>query len=122
MLREFVKWDYELRAGQPVGALVDRALDIAMSEPRGPVYMCLPREVLADDAVPMRRDNVRPLGVVPRSALGRGDRAGCAHLIAKAEYPLIITSALGRSAEAVAALAALCSAQRSRCCRSTPRT
>src|SRR5215475_1425073 len=65
MVREFVKWDYELRAGQPVGALVDRALDIAMSEPRGPVYLCLPREVLADDAVPMRRDNVRALGVEP---------------------------------------------------------
>jgi acetolactate synthase-1/2/3 large subunit len=110
MLREFVKWDYELRAGQPVGALVDRALDIAMSEPRGPVYMCLPREVLADDAVPMRRDNVRPLGVVP-AAPSAAVIAQVAQLIAKAEYPLIITSALGRSAEAVAALAALCSAQ-----------
>src|SRR5207244_3829496 len=65
MVREFVKWDYELRAGQPVGALVDRALDIAMSEPRGPVYLCLPREVLADEAVPMRRDTVRPLGAAP---------------------------------------------------------
>ena len=47
MVREFVKWDYELRAGQPVEAVVDRALDIAMSEPRGPVYLTLPREVLA---------------------------------------------------------------------------
>lgn len=110
MLREFVKWDYELRAGQPVGALVDRALDIAMSEPRGPVYLCLPREVLADDTVPMRRDNVRPLGVVP-AAPSRRVIEEAAQLIAKAEYPLIITSALGRSTEAVSALAALCSAQ-----------
>jgi acetolactate synthase-1/2/3 large subunit len=44
MLREYVKWDYELRGGQPVAAVVDRALDIAMSEPRGPVYLTLPRE------------------------------------------------------------------------------
>jgi acetolactate synthase I/II/III large subunit len=51
MVREFVKWDYELRAGQPVETLVDRALDVAMSEPRGPVYMTLPREVLAGPAV-----------------------------------------------------------------------
>ena len=35
MVREFVKWDYELRTGQPVEAVVDRAIDIAMSEPRG---------------------------------------------------------------------------------------
>lgn len=51
MVREYVKWDYELRAGQPVDAVVGRALDIAMSEPRGPVYLTLPREVLADPAV-----------------------------------------------------------------------
>src|SRR5436190_11539382 len=55
MLREYVKWDYELRAGQPVEAVVDRALDIAMSEPRGPVYLTLPREVLAAPGVQPRR-------------------------------------------------------------------
>jgi acetolactate synthase-1/2/3 large subunit len=109
MVREFVKWDYELRAGQPVGALVDRALDIAMSEPRGPVYLCLPREVLADDAVPMRRDNVRPLGAIPPApSLAAIEEA--AGLIAKADSPLIITSAMGRSVEAVAALGAFSSA------------
>src|SRR5215471_9810905 len=63
MVREFCKWDYELRAGQPVDTLVDRALDIAMIEPRGPVYLTLPREVLANPATHARRDTVRPLGV-----------------------------------------------------------
>src|SRR5712672_2964117 len=62
MVREFVKWDYEMRAGQPAESVVDRALDIAMSEPRGPVYLTLPREVLADPAIAPRRDTVRPLG------------------------------------------------------------
>ena len=60
MVREFVKWDYELRAGQPVAAIVDRALDIAMSEPRGPVYLTLPREVLSDAATAPRRDEASP--------------------------------------------------------------
>src|SRR5204863_459819 len=110
MVREFVKWDYELRAGQPVGALVDRALDIAMSEPRGPVYLCLPREVLADEAVPMRRDTVRPLGAAPAvPQLAAIEEA--ARLIAAAEWPLIITSAMGRSAEAVTALGAFAGVQ-----------
>jgi acetolactate synthase-1/2/3 large subunit len=107
MVREFVKWDYELRARQPVGALVDRALDIAMSEPRGPVYMCLPREVLADEAIPMRRDNIRPLGATAAEP-SRLAIEEAARLIAKAEYPLLITSALGRTAAAVEALSALC--------------
>ncbi len=110
MVREFVKWDYELRSGQPVGALVDRALDIAMSEPRGPVYLCLPREVLADEAVPMRRDTVRPLGALAPAPQPKAIEEA-ARLIAKADSPLIITSAMGRSADAVAALGAFASTQ-----------
>src|SRR5262245_39270011 len=106
MLREYVKWDYELRAGQPVEAVVDRALDIAMSEPRGPVYLTLPREVLAGRGAKPRRDNVRPLGsTAPEPA--RAALEEVAALIAKAEFPLIVTSSVGRVPAAVTALAAL---------------
>jgi acetolactate synthase-1/2/3 large subunit len=106
MVREFVKWDYELRAGQPVEAVVDRALDIAMTEPRGPVYLTLPREVLANPATQARRDTVRPLGVAsPEPARGAIEEA--AALIAKAEFPLIVTSTVGRDPAAVTELAAL---------------
>jgi acetolactate synthase-1/2/3 large subunit len=106
MLREYVKWDYELRSGQPVEAVVDRALDIAMSEPRGPVYLTLPREVLAGPAAKPRRDTVRPLGMLaPEPARAAIEEA--AQAIAKAEFPLIITSHVGRLPAAVGALAAL---------------
>src|SRR5262249_1309462 len=47
MLGEIVKWDYELRNGEQLATVVDRALAIAASEPRGPVYLTLPREVIA---------------------------------------------------------------------------
>src|SRR3954468_1884684 len=50
LLREFVKWDYELRNGEQLETVVDRALAIAGSEPRGPVYLSLPREVIAAPA------------------------------------------------------------------------
>jgi acetolactate synthase I/II/III large subunit len=106
MVREFVKWDYELRAGQPAEAVVDRALDIAMSEPRGPVYLTLPREVLASPAVASRRDNVRPLGSSPPAPSQRAIEEA-ASLIAKAEFPLIITSSAGRSRAAFDELSAL---------------
>jgi acetolactate synthase-1/2/3 large subunit len=106
MVREFVKWDYELRAGQPVETLVDRALDVAMSEPRGPVYMTLPREVLAGPAVAARRAGKRPLGAVPAEP-SRGAIDEAAHLIAHAEFPLIVTSVGGRTPAAFAELAAL---------------
>src|SRR6266446_1340972 len=106
MVREFVKWDYELRAGQPVEAVVDRALDIAMSEPRGPVYLTLPREVLAGPGTKPRRDAVRPLGAVAPEPARRAIEEA-AELIAKAEFPLIVTSSLGRDPEAVDELAML---------------
>jgi acetolactate synthase-1/2/3 large subunit len=106
MVREFTKWDYELRAGQPVETLVDRALDIAMSEPRGPVYMNLPREVLAEPAVAARRNTIRPLGSSPAEPSRRAIEEAAA-LLAKAEFPLIITSSGGRNPAAFAELAAL---------------
>jgi acetolactate synthase-1/2/3 large subunit len=106
MVREYVKWDYELRGGQPVEAVVDRALDIAMSEPRGPVYLTLPREVLSATGGKPRRDTVRTLGsAAPEPARSAIEEA--ARLIAKAEFPLIITSSVGRVPAAVGALAAL---------------
>ncbi|MEA2937853.1 MAG: acetolactate synthase large subunit [Alphaproteobacteria bacterium] len=106
MVREFVKWDYELRQGQPVEAVVDRALDIAMTEPRGPVYLTLPREVLANPASHARRDTVRPLGAVsPEPARAAIEEA--ASLIAKAEFPLIVTSSIGRDPAAIDELSKL---------------
>jgi len=45
MLREIVKWDYELRNGEQLETVIDRALSIATTSPGGPVYLSLPREV-----------------------------------------------------------------------------
>ena len=47
MLREMLKWDYELRDGSNLQPLLDRGLAIAQTEPCGPVCLTLPREALA---------------------------------------------------------------------------
>ena len=60
LMREFVKWDYELRAGQPVEFGRRPRPRHRHGEPRGPVYLTLPREVLADPAVAPRRESLRP--------------------------------------------------------------
>jgi acetolactate synthase-1/2/3 large subunit len=46
MVREFVNWDYELKYPSQLEDVIDRALVMALSEPSGPVYLTLPREVL----------------------------------------------------------------------------
>src|ERR1700746_1096069 len=106
MRHEYGSGDYDRGPGQPVEAVVDRALDIAMAEPRGPVYLTLPREVLSGPAAKIRRDTVRPLGT-PAPEPARGAIEQAASLIAKAEFPLIVTSSVGRVPAAVGALAAL---------------
>jgi acetolactate synthase-1/2/3 large subunit len=47
MMRELIKWDYELRDGLNLENVIDRALGITQAQPRGPVYLTLPREVMA---------------------------------------------------------------------------
>src|SRR5207237_8490356 len=47
MLREIVKWDYELREPAQIRHMVARAFEVAMTSPRGPVYLVLPREPLS---------------------------------------------------------------------------
>jgi acetolactate synthase-1/2/3 large subunit len=106
MVREYTKWAYELRAGQPVEEIVGRALDVASSEPRGPVYLTLPREVLADVAQGGRAP-VPPTGAVGRPQPSAAHIETAARWLAAAERPLIVTTHVGRDGAAAAALAEL---------------
>lgn len=94
--REFTKWDYRLATPEHLEVAVDRALAIADSDPAGPVYLTLPKEVLcapasghSGHARPRMRPNppARPDAV----ALAR-----VAHAIRAARRPLILTAELGR--------------------------
>lgn len=107
MVREYVKWDYELRHMAQLESVVDRAMEIAMTEPRGPVYLTLPREVLGEShetfsmTSPPRRHRGGRLYPDPQSI------EEAATILSEAENPLIITSTLGRNVEAVGHLVAL---------------
>jgi acetolactate synthase I/II/III large subunit len=96
MVREFVKWDYELRRGDQVGNVVDRALEVAQSPPMGPVYLALPREVLGE-RMPTREDARRmPRARPERPRPAGGDIERAAEWIVTARNPLVITGQLGR--------------------------
>jgi acetolactate synthase-1/2/3 large subunit len=105
MLREIVKWDYELRSADQLETVVDRALSIAASEPRGPVYLSLPREVLAEDGPASISPSPR---VAPASAGAPdpGSLAAAARLLAGATKPLIVTCNAGRLLPGFTALSA----------------
>jgi acetolactate synthase-1/2/3 large subunit len=95
MVREAVKWEYELRTGAQLLTVVDRAIGIANSTPKGPVYLTLPREVLAakmDEAPSFpssRHGTATPPG--PSSLAVREAAA----MLSEARSPLIITTSIG---------------------------
>lgn len=106
LIREFIKWDYELKHFSQLESVVDRALAIAMAEPRGPVYLSFPREVFAEAH-----------SEITITEGGRQKAGGSLHpdpsqvqevarLFADAKNPLIITSGVGKDPQAVEALIA----------------
>src|SRR5579875_1945468 len=52
ILRNYVKYDNEIRTGRNVKQLVHRALQISATEPAGPVYLIGPREVMEERIEP----------------------------------------------------------------------
>src|SRR5689334_23340640 len=103
MIREIVKWDYELRNAEQLTTVVDRALAIAATEPRGPVYLSLPREVIAAP-MPQPHETPRPFSAATAPSPDAGAIAAAADLLARARHPLIVTANAGRDPAAFAAL------------------
>ena len=90
LVREAVRWDYELRYGEQVVDAVDRALMQAMDTPHAPVLLTLPREALAE-SIDGGVDLSRALPQRPgRRALDPETVAQLADRIKSARNPLCI--------------------------------
>jgi acetolactate synthase I/II/III large subunit len=103
ILRGYVKYDNEIRTGRNVKQIVHRALQLARSEPAGPVYLVGPREVMEEQIEPYAADPGEYPTVDPAALTPEATRE-IATALAGARHPLIITSYLGRNPEAVPAL------------------
>lgn len=106
LVRQYVKWDYELRDVAELESVVRRAFAIALSEPRGPVYLTLPMDVMARPHEPLVLSG-RPLTVATAPHPDPEVVEEVADLLAAARAPLIITRSYGRRPQAVPALVEL---------------
>ena len=107
IVRNFTKWDYELRFNENAHHVVQRAFQMADTQPAGPVYLTLPREVLVEKIRSVRvLDTDRfSAPLTPAADPVALDRA--AEILAAAKDPLILVSYSGRNPAAVAPLVEL---------------
>ncbi len=97
MLRQFTKWDWEHRFNEQLGDELSRAYEVAMSHPRGPVYLTLPREKISEgsrsEGIKVNPNPVAPTVPDPETI------KKIARLLCEAENPMVITSQLARNSE-----------------------
>jgi acetolactate synthase-1/2/3 large subunit len=101
MVRNFVKWDHQMTDDEDIRELFQKAVDIANTEPYGPVYLSVPREVLwhKGEKPPAKLPESVKTKPVPEIDSAMLDAA--ADMLIKAENPLIITGHSGRNTESV---------------------
>ena len=108
IVRQYVKWDHRLQAHDNPALAVGRALQVALSEPRGPVYLSIAPEVSMQKLGALR---FPPLGQLAAARGGAPDPAGVqeiAERLLRARNPYIVVSASGRNPATVPALVSLC--------------
>jgi acetolactate synthase I/II/III large subunit len=123
MVRELVKWDYELRSPEQAHLVVPRALEAALASPSGPVYLSLPREPLSATVSATAAGEAQMLPRTP-PAPAYPDPAAIDRLagwVMDSRRPLIIASNVGRLAGETDALARLAGRFRLPVVAQTPR-
>ena len=105
MVREFVKFDDQPNSVEAVTESFLKAHRIAMTEPRGPVYICLDTDV--------QEEKITGPMIVPHAQLFRAPAGPGANpeslrrasqLLAEAQWPVIVAGELGRNPKALPAL------------------
>jgi len=110
MVREWVKWDYELRPDADLEGVVDRALAITQSEPAGPVYLTLPREVLGKKIKEFTYSDTPRMAPATDRMPSPELINEAAKVLVAAKNPILITRASGRDPESVQPLVDLAEA------------
>ena len=108
IIRQYTKWDYEIKTVENASLVMQSAFRIAASEPCGPVYLTLPREVAA--AKISGEKKICDPGAFKPAVSAQGDSEALretAKKLVQARNPVIFVKSMGRRPEAVAALVKL---------------
>ena len=116
LVRPYTKWEYVLPHGVVTKEVLRRGHSMMQSDPKGPVYLTLPREVLAEkiNISSMHNFEEDRYGAVSSGGIDDERAQAIASKLMSAKSPIAVTAYLGRNPEAVAALeelALLCGIQ-----------
>ncbi|NBX55849.1 MAG: thiamine pyrophosphate-requiring protein, partial [Betaproteobacteria bacterium] len=109
LVRQYVKWDYNLPSGVIAKEALRRAHSVMQSDPKGPVYLTFARETLTEHWRDEQMHAFAAETYGPTPALGTDPQAieQVVDRLLAAQKPLIITSYSGRNPATVAILDAL---------------
>jgi acetolactate synthase I/II/III large subunit len=107
IVRQYMKYDNELRTARNVKQIVHRSLQFAHSDPKGPVYLVGAREVMEEETERVAADVADWPPIAP-APLAEAAVAGLVDAIQRAARPLIVTSFLGRNPTATTELVRFC--------------
>lgn len=108
IVRQYTKHDHRLEHLDNPGLMVSRLLQVAMSDPQGPVYLTVPREVAMQSMPGSTSFPTRDqLGVARPSWPDPKDAKTAAEWLIKANNPCIYVAKSGRRTESVEALVRL---------------
>ncbi|KAF2805129.1 thiamine diphosphate-binding protein [Mytilinidion resinicola] len=106
IVSQYCRYTGEIKTGKNVKQIVNRALSFAMSDPKGPVYLCGAREPMEEDLEPYKLDQAFWNPVEP-AALSSIAVKTISEALVNAQEPLVITGYSGRNHHAVAELVEL---------------
>lgn len=106
IVSQYCRYSAEIRSGKNVKQMVNRALQFATSDPKGPVYLAGAREVMEEEITPYQV-NQNVWGAVAPSALPSDGVELIARELAAAKEPLVIVGYSGRVAQGVQELVTL---------------
>jgi acetolactate synthase-1/2/3 large subunit len=106
LVRPYVKWEYTLPTGVVAKEALRRAHTLMQSDPKGPVYLMLPRETLAEtwDASAVRSYPEQRFGPVAAGGADPATVAVLAERLLAARDPVLVTAYSGRNPASVALL------------------
>ena len=102
ILRQYTKVDHRLEHQDNPGMMISRLLQVAMSEPKGPVYLTIPREVAMQRLPGAARFPTRDqMGLARPAWPDPTDARRAAEWLIKADNPLLCLAKSGRNPETV---------------------